>query len=160
VFSLFSVSNAFSINFGDTTRRSRGCVGPTVAALVPPQGDHSFGKDDNDFDVERSSAPRVAGEVDEGQLDSSDTSELNAFLSQNPTHDVVMPPAPLLPSIDRETRPRFSASPVGMAATASLISGHSGLAGTRPTLGSPLGSRKHSPVKVQPAGTKAESCAS
>jgi hypothetical protein len=105
VFKLFCLE-CFSPS-GDTASVSKDVLAP---AFVPPQGDHSFDKDDNDFDVEAfvSTSKISRGRVDEGQLDSSDTSKLNA-VSQNPAHDVVMPPAPLLHFYrPRDERPRFS----------------------------------------------------
>jgi hypothetical protein len=54
--------------------------------MVPPQGDHSFDKDENDFDVEaiRQRLESLAGGVDEGQLDSSDTSAQRFPVSKPP----------------------------------------------------------------------------
>jgi hypothetical protein len=157
VFSKLFCLDAFSISFGGGLRRSRDVLAPLVWHETP-QGDHSFGKTITTLTLGDSSAPRIArGRVDEGQLDFPPTRQAQRFPCQNPTHDVVMPPAPLL-LLSTEKDEIQLLRQLELATTASLISGHSGL-----ERGSDAGlswKRKHSPVKVQPAGTEQSSYAS
>jgi hypothetical protein len=106
----YSLSNAFSIASVTRPVRSKASFGPTcLFGMVPPQGDHSFDEDDNDFDVEairQRLESLVGGGADEGQMDFPPTRQASRAptFSKSPAHDVVMPPAPLLTSIDRERR--------------------------------------------------------
>jgi hypothetical protein len=104
-----SISNAFSIASVTRPVRSKGSLRPTcLFGMVPPQGDHSFDEDDNDFDVEaiRQRLESLVGGGEEGQMGFPPTRQASRAptFSKSPAHDVVMPPAPLLTSIDRERR--------------------------------------------------------
>jgi hypothetical protein len=104
-----SFSNAFSVASVTRSVRLKKSFGPTcLFGMVPPQGDHSFDEDDHDFDVEaiRQRLESLVGGGDEGQMDFPLTRQASRAptFSKSPAHDVVLPPAPLLTSIDRERR--------------------------------------------------------
>jgi hypothetical protein len=103
-----SFSNAFSVASVTRSVRLKKSFGPTcLFGMVPPQGDHSFDEDDH-FDVEaiRQRLESLVGGGDEGQMDFPLTRQASRAptFSKSPAHDVVLPPAPLLTSIDRERR--------------------------------------------------------